>query len=560
MKKRIILSTLVAVIFSLIVVTSSFIMLSNNKELEYTRETLKNYNEILINLNDYENDILESLKIRNLKVRFTLIQKNGEVTFDSYKDSLGNHSDREEIKTAFERGEGHATRYSSTQDTKVVYYATKVNDNLVLRSSVPLANVDIFGTRYFEYYILVMILAAALTFVFTMRFTKAILYPIEELEEVTSKIANGDLSKRVNVRIGGEIGLLGNRFNYMANELENTIYDAVDKQNKLEAILESMDGGVIAIDFNNIVMMINPYAKNIFGIEDEIIGESLEEYINDYDILEFVRKIPHIDSKEIKIYHPFEKILRIRKAPIINGVNKEIGIVVLVQDVTEIKNLENMRSQFVANVSHELKTPLTSIKGFAETLKYVEDNSTREKFLDIINKEAERLSRLINDILILSNIENCNEIAKEEFVAGEVIEAVINIVTPQADTKNITIEFCNESNETLVGNKDKYHQLVLNLVENAVKYTEENGKVNIKLYNKKRFLYLEIKDNGIGIPKEDLPRIFERFYRVDKARGSGGTGLGLAIAKHIAKMFNGEIFVTSKLGEGTTFIVKMRIG
>ncbi|WP_278600417.1 sensor histidine kinase, partial [Clostridium tertium] len=235
-----------------------------------------------------------------------------------------------------------------------------------------------------------------------------------------------------------------------------------------------------------------------------------------------------------------------------------IGVVITVLDITDIKRLENIRSQFVANVSHELKTPLTSIKGFAETLKFVEDLPTRNKFLDIIDKEAERLTNLINDILILSNIENNHKMKEEEFNPAKVIEDVINMVTPQMNSKQIEINFSSNGTNELNGDRDKFFQMILNLVENAIKYSNDKTLISIRTYDINDYTYIEVEDNGIGIPKEDLPRIFERFYRVDKSRAKGGTGLGLAIVKHIARMFNGEIFVKSTLNKGTKFTIKLR--
>ena len=218
-----------------------------------------------------------------------------------------------------------------------------------------------------------------------------------------------------------------------------------------------------------------------------------------------------------------------------------------------------MRSEFVANVSHELKTPLTSIKGFSETLRYVDDSETKNKFLNIIDKEAERLTNLINDILILSNIENLHKMESGNFRPKEVIENIIDIVRKQAEKKQIKIEFINEFNNEIIGSEDKFHQLALNLIENAIKYSNENGNVKIIITSENEYFVFKVIDDGIGIPENDIPRIFERFYRVDKSRSTRGTGLGLAIVKHIVKLFNGDITVQSKLGIGSTFTVKIKI-
>ena len=558
MKKRILLSSLITVIFSLIVVSCSFITLTNIREIEKAKETLSVYNDLLIKIQNYNLNDIDYIKINNVQVRFTLLDNNGNVIKDTFKDDLENHLNREEIKNAIDTGKGAATRYSDTEKTTVVYFATKVNDNLIIRSSVPLNNINIFSKQYSIYIGIIIILVILLSIGLSLKLIKAIIYPLNELELVTNKIANGDYSRKVDIYTNDEIGSLANTFNNMAEQLRLKINDSLDKQNKLEAILESMESGVIAVDNKQKIILINPYAKNLFGVEGDIIGDNLSEHIIDYDIVNFVRSFPDIEAKEVKVMHPIERELRVKKAPIINDKKNPIGVVITAIDITDIKRLENIRSQFVANVSHELRTPLTSIKGFAETLKYVENADTRKKFLDIIDKEAERLTSLINDILILSNIENNIKMKNEEFNPCETIEEAINIFTNRFNKKEVKIEFDFKDYTKLIGDKDKFYQMLLNLIENAIKYSNDKVNIKIKTYGNKNYFYLEIKDNGVGIPKEDLPRIFERFYRVDKSRAKGGTGLGLAIVKHIVKMFNGEIYVKSELNEGTSFKIKIR--
>lgn len=558
MKKRILFSSLITVIFALIIVTCSFIALVNIKGIEVTKKTLKTYNDILIKTDSLNSDFIEEFYINDSEVRFTFIDKNGNVIKDTENKNLENHLNREEVLSAFGVGEASATRLSDTQGVNVVYFATKVNDDLVLRSSVPINTIEFFTANYINYYLIIILLVLLLSIGLSLKLIRAIIYPLKELKSVTNKIANGDYSRRVNIFTNDEIGSLANTFNNMADQLQSKISDSLDKQNKLEAILESMESGVIAVDNNKKVILINPYAKNLFGIEGDIIGENISEHIIDYDLISFIKSTHEIETKEIKLMHPIERELRIKKAPIINYRKMPMGVVVTVLDITDIKRLENIRSQFVANVSHELKTPLTSIKGFAETLKYVEDTATREKFLDIIDKEAERLTSLINDILILSNIENSNKMIEDEFTPSEVIEDVINMFTTNVNKKEVIINYEGNKGVVLIGDKDKFFQMMLNLVENAIKYSVSKTIIKIKSYERGGYYFIIVEDNGIGIPKEDLPRIFERFYRVDKSRAKGGTGLGLAIVKHIVKIFNGEIYVKSVLNEGTKFTIKLR--
>lgn len=297
--------------------------------------------------------------------------------------------------------------------------------------------------------------------------------------------------------------------------------------------------------------------KKIFGIDKDIIGKNLLDHIRNFE-LEDIFKNKLNDYREIKIIWPKERDLRIKTADINNG-KQLIGTVAVVQDVTDIKRLENIRSQFVANVSHELKTPLTSIKGFAETLRYVEDSKNKEKFLDIINEEAERLTRLINDILTLSDIENIKG-QKEEYVdINTVIESICYLVKSSADKKDIKISIKGEKLPKILGDKDRFKQMLINIVDNAIKYTENGGSIVIGTKKKDNEYLIWVEDTGVGIPKEHLDRLFERFYRVDKARSraQGGTGLGLAIVKHILVGFNGNISVESEVGKGSKFIISI---
>lgn len=224
------------------------------------------------------------------------------------------------------------------------------------------------------------------------------------------------------------------------------------------------------------------------------------------------------DYKEINVLWPKERILRIRTADIINNDLKHIGKVAVVQDITDIKKLENIRSNFVANVSHELKTPLTSIKGFAETLKYVQDEQKRIKFLNIIDEEAERLTRLINDILTLSDIEAGMEKKADIFDASDIVSNVYNLMKNTADTKEINLNIIENAAFKLNGDKDEFKQMLINLVDNAIKYSENGASVSIAASLQPDSYILYVQDTGVGIPEKNISRLFERFYRVDKAR------------------------------------------
>ena len=556
MRKKILTSVIITVLFALIIACSSFVVLYNYQDLNSTKKSLKDFANYIVNVNgDYE-DLISGYRINNTPVRCTVIDKNGNVVYDSVDKDLNSHRDRDEVIKANKYGEGYSTRISETTGKKTVYYAEKLEDGTILRASLPFETIDIFEPTNLKVYIGIVTIVMLFSVSLSMKLVRTIIEPLKNLENVTARIAGGDLNIRVKSLSNDEIGSLGKTFNNMADQLQAKIREVVDKQNRLESILRSMESGVIAVDGDDTVITINPYAKRVFGIRRDISGEMISKYIKDYDINTFLNEEDD-SEKEVKILHPVERELRIKKASIIDGIDR-IGKVIAVQDISDIKRLENMRSQFVANVSHELKTPLTSIKGFTETLKYVEDEETRKKFLDIIEKEADRLGRLINDILILSKIESDISGEEDEFLPNKVVDDVINMVKVLADNKNITIELDERNYDLLFGDKDRFLQLVLNIVENSIKYSNEGSTVKISSFTKGDNYNLIVEDNGIGIPKEDIPRIFERFYRVDKARKSGGTGLGLAIVKHIVKTFNGNIKVESVLGVGSKFIIQIK--
>ena len=565
MKKKLMLSMVSTLIVSMIIATLLFIVIENREYIKNMKDTLKLNNEILINI--IKNEKIEDKggffkKIFLDKVmRVTLIDKDGKVLGDSMAEeyTMSNHNLRKEVMEARKNGIGYDIRTSDTTHKKTLYFATLFENGYVMRSSLTMQTIKGFENNYLKCYIFIMFFSILIALLFASRLSKSIVKPLKKLQYTTFSIASGNLDKRVKINSKDEIGNLSKTFNHMADKLESTLKDSIDKTNRLEAILKSMDNGVIAVDISCKIIMINPYAKKIFGISKDVIGENLMDSIRDFE-LEDVFKSVKKEYKEIKILRPKERELRIKTDYIING-SEKIGIVAVVQDITDIRRLENMRSQFVANVSHELKTPLTSIKGFAETLKYVEDLENRNKFLNIIDDEADRLTRLINDILTLSHIES-NEMDKTELIdINGIIDNVCYMMKPSADKKHITIKKIECDMPDIWGDSDRFKQMVINLVDNAIKYTNNEGQVKVGTAFENNNCLIWVEDNGVGISKKHQERLFERFYRVDKARSrsQGGTGLGLAIVKHIVLKFSGTIELDSEIGKGSKFIVKIPI-
>lgn len=403
--------------------------------------------------------------------------------------------------------------------------------------------------------ILAILFAGGIVVVFYL--TNYILEPLHDFTRTTAQLAAGDLSSKVKLNKHSEFEGLVENFNLLMDQMDTMRIDSLGSQSQLESILGSMNSGVIAVDNNNKIIIFNPFARKLFGIFTETMGKDISEVIKDDDLLKMM--IVADQFQELVLKRNSNTVVRYKTTELLTDRSLKRGKVTVIQDVTDLKTLEQMRSQFVANVSHELRTPLTSIKGFSETLRDVEDPTTKNKFLDIIEAEADRLNRLIEDILTLSSIEN------QEVQIADIIDLTnatknsMGLLEVQAKAKNIELSLIVKGEPEIIGDADMYQQMILNLVENAIKYTRANGRVKVRLEEWFDSIILKVEDTGIGIPTEHLPRLFERFYRVDKARhrAEGGTGLGLAIVKHIVITFGGTIQVESEPGKGSIFTITL---
>lgn len=377
-------------------------------------------------------------------------------------------------------------------------------------------------------------------------------------------MSEGDFSVKLKENLTGDLGNLTKNFNYMLETIKNNIWEFEDKNSKLQAILKSISSGIIAIDNQRNILLMNESAKLIFDyMYDDFEKRPIEEIIKNKLILQKIDYLMLSKDKKNILVEENNKYFNI-KVDTIKMAKKNniiIGSLINIEDITEKKNLEKMRSDFVANVTHELKTPLTSISGFVETLRENEDIDilTRNRFLGIIDSETNRLKRLIDDILMLSFIESDDKVKTKEIVnLNGIIQEVLCLVSDKIKDKNINIKKDYEELSINI-NRDYLKQIILNLIDNAIKYNIEGGNIYISIVDHKNYLDLVIEDSGIGIAKEDLNRVFERFYRVDKARSKkiGGTGLGLAIVKHIVLSIGGNINVDSKVGKGTQFNIRL---
>ncbi len=508
-----------------------------------------------------------------LDARITIVNEEGRVLADTAMTEAGfeNHLNREEIQISLQGEIGRSIRLSESVNEEMLYVAIPqyLDDGSiqVVRLSLSLSEIQEINRQMLIYVLISIGAGVILASILGYRFINKFLEPIKKLTNTSKEIARGNLDKPLIVSSGDELGELSETFNEMRIQLKHSFEELEDQNVKLQALLTSITNPIIAVNQKKEIILFNPAAEILFETKGEAVyGKHILEVVRDHILEERVEQIFDENQEtqmEWELKYPSKKhlkvntsLIRVPKDP-----NRSLGIVASIEDLTEMKKLETMRSDFVANVSHELKTPLTSIKGFVETLKSgaVEEEKQRQRFLDIIEIEAERLTRLINDILTLSEIENHRKSYEEERIdVKEAIGNSLDIVRPIAEGKNIRFSVEIEDGLAKIkGNFDWFKQMLINLLDNGVKYTPNSGEIQIKAYQQRGRIYLSIKDDGIGIPKADLERVFERFYRVDKGRSRkvGGTGLGLAIVKHAVRSLNGHIKVKSIEGKGTEFIV-----
>lgn len=542
-------------------VENSFVNSAKLISFDIAKNQECDFNEKAINISD----LIES--------RITFIKEDGTVIGDSDADIsiLDNHGDRPENIKALKGEIGTAVRYSDTLDIDFLYvaYPVKVDDEiLIIRISKPMYKIEEFNKKLFDNYIVAILIGTIIALIFGVRFGNYIIKPINELIIGTKNIAKGNFGEKIYLNSNDELRELAENFNMMSEKLELKINETKKANLKLKSTLDSMVNGVIAIDENKNIMFVNPAAEKLLNIEEKnTIGKKLIEVFRKHEIYSKIEEYFKSQSTEhtsVKISYENNNYL-IYINPVFKRVSKDdnLGIVLLIQDITEIKKLENMRENFVANVTHELKTPLTSITGFIETLKSgnITDEKTREKFLNIIEMESIRLNILIEDLLMLSEIEKKGTVYSGEINVKSSIEDVVRILISSAKENDVDIitEMEIDDDVTIECNSTWFNQLLINLIDNGIKYNIKNGKIFVRTSIYKKELVIEIEDTGIGIDTEHFDRLFERFYRVDKSRSKevGGTGLGLAIVKHVVKILGGKIDVESEINKGTKFIVRL---
>lgn len=495
--------------------------------------------------------------------RITIIDADGNVLYDTEVSEPGNHRDRPEVAAAFETGTGVSKRFSDSTWQPYLYVAKRVpygGGDIVVRFSVGMDYLTDINHDLLLYLLAAVAGAAGVALVLSMLFTKKIVQPVRALSDYARAVSGGDMDAELHYRPGGELGELARSVKVMQRRLKRALRKEQAKNAQLHAILNSTAGGILALDTSGVILLINRRAVEMLELaREDAVGKELFAVCRDKQLGDFIRA----SKPGTMEYEHRGRSFSVSQSPITDDMGNALGVVAVLQDVTEVKRLLNVRSEFASNVSHELKTPLTSIRGFVDTLKNgaIGNPAAAERFLDIIEIETERLTSLINDILEISALESAQpEQQPEQCNVDTVAAEVEELVEHTAAKKNVTVSYRNDTgrSEYPIGH-DRLKQLLINLVSNAIQYNREGGRVDIVVEQADDTWRLRVSDTGIGIEPEDQPRIFERFYRVDKGRSrqNGGTGLGLSIVKHIAHIYGGTVRVESTPGQGSEFIVEL---
>ena len=533
--------------------------------------------EVIDPLNEKAVDLLCKKIGKSASTRVTVILPTGKVVGDSDEDptTMDNHANRPEVRLALNGRVGTSTRYSRTIRTELMYLAlpmTIENRNLgVLRVSIPMNALD-KPLRNIEVKIaavglVIAVMAAGLSLIVSRRISS----PVEQFKTWAETISRGEFQVRPPVAKTDEMAGLSEAMNKMTGQLVDRIKTEMRQRNEMEAVLSSMVEGVIAVDMEERVINMNQAAANMLRCDpSKVQGRSIQEVARNVDLQNFLKRTlttHELIEMDIMLYSEGEHIVNLRGTILRDGEGHRMGALIVLDDVTRLRKLENIRRDFVANVSHELKTPITAIKGFSETLSTgeVKDPVDAKRFLEIIDKNANRLESIVEDLLSLSKIEReeeKKEIMLREGSIKDVLISAMKVHQAKATEKNIEIDVICDDDISAHINAPLIELAVGNLLDNAIKYSNTGSGVLATATQAEKEVVIRIQDHGIGIAREHLPRLFERFYRVDKARSRkmGGTGLGLALVKHIVHAHGGQVSVESTPGEGSTVTISLPKG
>ncbi|MDD4046899.1 MAG: ATP-binding protein [Tissierellia bacterium] len=510
-------------------------------------------------INSSVNSILKSV---DYSIRFTIINEDGSVVYDNWKDEINeNHRDRPEVQGAFEEGYGEDLRHSNTLSSDMYYYAVKLNDDEVLRLSREISSINSVFAGLMPMLLMLFIIVLVIVYIAASITAKKILKPINEMTKSLDDMLEEE--SKVNMKIYEEFEPLSNTIKDQKNKINEYINEIKYERDNISFITSNMKEGFILLNHNKDILSINKSGKIMIGNENfELKGNrNIFELTRSPEIIEKINDSIKENKHLIHDVETSDKCYRYYFSPVVEQ-NKIIkGLLILIEDITIQKKSEIMRSEFTANVSHELKTPLTTMIGFAEMIKEgLITGDDIEKYSALIHKEGMRLISLIEDLMRLSKIQEHTQNVEEKLInIKDISEDVVNLLKSKAEDYNVKL-ILNADNVVMKANNNYINELLYNLIDNGIKYNKDGGSVNIKIYEKDGLANIVISDTGVGIPPKHIDRIFERFYRVDKSRSkeTGGTGLGLSIVKHIAELYDGTIDIKSS-SSGTRIMIKFPV-
>ena len=535
--------------------TVSMVILSSQM-LENTKQDML----YAVKLVDYQLDPDNDLKAQvdalnplayNDQTRLTIIAVNGEVLADSGTDEIDeNHKGREEIKQALSEGTGSATRYSNTVKRNMLYVAV-FNKGYVVRLALPYNGIFDNLPTLIKPLGIGAIMSLVIALFLSKRFADTLTAPIQDITTQVTKMKDYR-ELEFDAYKYDEFNIIASKLEEQAKTIHDTMKKLKDEQIKINGILDQMKEGFILLDSDFNVLMVNRKAQKLYGHTIKL-DHSIKDFIFDFKIIDALDHLT--DQQQVCEVEKEKEFYNCYVARV------DYGVTILFVNVTEQHNAMKVRQEFFSNVSHELKTPMTSIRGYSELLEtgVINDKEASKKALDKIHDEVNNMSTLINDILMISRLENKDvDVIKHPVHLDPLVDEIIDTMQVEIDKKKLTVNK-QLDDITYISNHQHMHQLLSNLITNAIKYNVEGGSITIKSYEFGRNIVIEISDTGRGISKIDQGRVFERFFRCDQGRDkeTGGTGLGLAIVKHIVQYYQGNIALTSKLGQGTTFKITL---
>lgn len=537
---------------------------------------------LMLARHDAEQNDMQALAVKigeAITARVTIISPDGTVIGDSgvapsELKKVENHRNRPEVQDAFKNGTGTAVRYSSTVHQDMLYTALALKSpgsfDGVIRLALPLSVLKSLNSGLHRILGSALLISFLLTLVFSAIISRLTTRPLQQVATLAAEIGRGNFVRRLPTGWHDELGDLAKIMNEMAMKLDEQLSRLTAERNRLDAILAGMGEGLMVTDKNGVITLANPAFSRLFRVYDRLIGSPLSDITRHPALLESYKMVSSDRCElqnEMTVQTPEEKFLSAHWVPLLND-KGILGVVAVFHDVTDLKRLENIRRDFVANVSHELRTPVTVIKGYSETLLdglISEDPHKAAEFVQIIHNHSERLTALLNDLLSLSEMESPDfSFQMTPITVESALKKVCSLLKGKADAKEVAIVVPDLSRlPAVLADQGRLEQVMVNLLDNAIKYSSEGGQIKISATEEGEFVKVSVIDAGPGVPAASIPRLFERFYRVDsgRSRKEGGTGLGLAIVKHIVQLHGGGVAVANNTdGVGATFSFTLQRG